>query len=58
MAAGMCKFTTLGREYLLEKPEIISAAQARQAFPFPLRMMLRARRLDQFLWAHRKSDDL
>jgi hypothetical protein len=53
MTAGQCKLLTRGREYVLERPEILSAEQALAAFPLPTRLLLRARDIQQFLWVHR-----
>lgn len=56
MAAGVCKVKTLGYEYELEKPQIIPASQALRAFPLLWRLLIKARRLNQFLWVRRKEE--
>jgi hypothetical protein len=53
MAAGGCILKTLGQEYVLERPEIIPASQALNAFPALTRRMLTTRGIDQFLWVHK-----
>jgi deazaflavin-dependent oxidoreductase (nitroreductase family) len=53
MAAGRFTLRTKGRDYLLERPEIIPAAQALGAYPALLRRVIRAQRTRDFLWAHR-----
>jgi deazaflavin-dependent oxidoreductase (nitroreductase family) len=54
MAAGTCLLTTRGREYLLERPEIIPASKALEAYPPLFRLMYQARGIQQFLWVHRQ----
>jgi deazaflavin-dependent oxidoreductase (nitroreductase family) len=53
MAAGRFTLRTKGRDYLLERPEIIPAAQALGAYPALLRRVIRAQRTRDFVWAHR-----
>ena len=53
MAAGSFTLRTKGRDYLLERPEIIPAAQALGAYPALLRRIMRAQRTRDFVWAHR-----
>ena len=53
MAAGRFALRTKGRDYPLERPEIIPAAQALVAFPRWQRWMLGTRRIQDFVWAHR-----
>src|SRR6266568_5484406 len=53
MAAGRFTLRTKGRDYLLERPEIIAARQALPAFPALYRRMLRSRGTGDFVWAHR-----
>jgi len=55
MAAGGCVLKTAGQEYRLERPEIIPASQALNAFPALTKRMLITRGIDQFLWVHKPS---
>jgi hypothetical protein len=55
MAAGQCRLLTRGREYVLERPEILSAEQALPALPLLMRLLYRAQGIQQFLWVHRKA---
>lgn len=52
MAAGRFTLRTKGRDYLLQRPEIIAPAQALPAFPALTRLMLRSRNIQDFVWAH------
>jgi deazaflavin-dependent oxidoreductase (nitroreductase family) len=52
MAAGRFTLRTKGRGYLLERPEIIAAAQALPAFPSWLQRMMRSRGTQYFVWGH------
>jgi hypothetical protein len=52
MAAGQCLLKTRGHEYKLEKPEIIPASQAIDAFPSFTRHIFKSRGIQQFLWVH------
>jgi deazaflavin-dependent oxidoreductase (nitroreductase family) len=52
MATGQLTLRTKGRDYLLERPEIIPPAQALPPFPALSRMMLRSRNIHDFVWAH------
>ena len=56
MAAGTCTLKTRGQEYTLEKPEIIPASQALEAFPPFFRFYYRSRGIQQFLWAHSQPE--
>jgi hypothetical protein len=53
MAAGRFALRTKGRDYPLERPEIVPVAQALVAFPLWQRWMLRTRRIRDFVWARR-----
>jgi deazaflavin-dependent oxidoreductase (nitroreductase family) len=53
MAAGRFTLRTKGRDYLLERPEIIPPAQALAAYPTLLRRLMRAQEIQDFVWAHR-----
>jgi hypothetical protein len=57
MAAGRFTLRTKGRDHVLERPEIIPPAPALAAFPPWQRWMLRARRIQDFVWAHRTEAD-
>ncbi len=52
MAAGECILKTRGQEFQLEKPEIIPASEALQAYPLLFRFYYRVSRVRQFLWVH------
>ncbi len=52
MAAGKCILKTRGQEYQLERPEIIPASQALQAYPPLFRFYYRMSGIRQFLWVH------
>ena len=53
MAAGRFTLRTKGRDYLLERPELIAPAQALAAYPALLRGIMRSQRTQAFVWAHR-----
>ena len=53
MAAGRFTLRTKGRDYLLERPELIAPAQALAAYPALLRRIMRSQRTQDFVWAHR-----
>jgi hypothetical protein len=53
MAAGRFTLQTKGRDYPLERPEIIAPAQALPAYPALYRRMMRTRNIQHFAWAHR-----
>jgi deazaflavin-dependent oxidoreductase (nitroreductase family) len=53
MAAGKCILKTRGQEYVLGRPEIISASQALPAYPSLFRFVYKSRGIQQFLWVHR-----
>ena len=55
MAAGQCLLQTGGKEYRLERPEIVPASQAERAFPPLLRWLNRSRGIREFLWVHRRE---
>jgi hypothetical protein len=52
IAAGFCILKTRGQEYRLERPEIIPASQALDAYPPLFKFYYRTARIKQFLWAH------
>jgi deazaflavin-dependent oxidoreductase (nitroreductase family) len=53
MAAGRFTLRTKGRDYQLERPELIPAAQALAAYSALLRRIMRSQRTQAFVWAHR-----
>jgi deazaflavin-dependent oxidoreductase (nitroreductase family) len=53
MAAGRFTLRTKGRDYLLERPELIAPAQALGAYPTLLRRIMRSQQTQAFVWAHR-----
>ena len=52
MAAGRFTLQTKGRDYQLERPEIITPAQALCAYPTLYRRKMRSRGIQDFVWAH------
>jgi deazaflavin-dependent oxidoreductase (nitroreductase family) len=52
MAAGRFVLRTKGSDHPLERPQIIPPAQALAAFPPWQGWMLRARKIQDFVWAH------
>jgi len=57
MAAGRFVLRSKGRDYILERPEIIPAARALPAFPLWQRAMLKRRNIQAFVWGHRANTD-
>ncbi len=55
MAAGRFTLRTKGRDYPLERPEIIPSAQALAAYPALLRRIMRSQKTRDFVWAHRAA---
>jgi hypothetical protein len=53
LAAGTFTLRTKGRDYLLERPEIISPTLALPAFPVLSRRTMRSRGIQDFVWGHR-----
>jgi deazaflavin-dependent oxidoreductase (nitroreductase family) len=53
MAAGRFTLRTKGRDYPLERPELIAPAQALAAYPALLRRIMRSQQTQAFVWAHR-----
>jgi hypothetical protein len=54
MSAGRCILKTAGQEYELERPEILSASQAWEAYPPLFRLVYKLQGTSEFLWAHQK----
>jgi deazaflavin-dependent oxidoreductase (nitroreductase family) len=53
MAAGRFTLRTKGRDYPLERPELIPPAQALAAYPALFRRIMRSQQTQAFVWAHR-----
>ena len=53
MAAGRFTLRTKGRDYPLERPELIAPGQALAAYPALLRRIMRSQQTQAFVWAHR-----
>jgi deazaflavin-dependent oxidoreductase (nitroreductase family) len=53
MATGRFTLRTKGRDYRLERPELILPAQALAAYPALLRRIMRSQQTQAFVWAHR-----
>ena len=58
MAAGRFTLRTKGRDYQLERPEIIPPTQALAAYPALLRRIMRSQGIEHFVWAHRAGPSL
>jgi deazaflavin-dependent oxidoreductase (nitroreductase family) len=56
LAAGTCTLKWHGQEYRLEKPEIIPASQAIEAFPRWKRFLAVRMGMKQYLWVHRPHE--
>jgi hypothetical protein len=54
LSAGRCILKTAGQEYELERPEILSASQAWEAYPPLFRFVYKLQGTSEFLWAHQK----
>jgi hypothetical protein len=52
MANGGFVLRTKGRDFTLERPEIIPASQALGAYPALLRRTMRVQKIQNFVWAH------
>ena len=52
IAAGKFTLRTKGRDYILERPEIITPALALPAYPPLQRTMMRSRNIQDFVWGH------
>jgi len=52
MAAGGFTLRTKGHDYLLERPEIVTAAVALPAYSALQRRMMRSRNIQDFVWGH------
>jgi len=52
MASDSFTLRTKGRDYQLERPEIIPSSQALAAYPRLWQWTLKRQRIDQFVWAH------
>ena len=57
LAAGKCTLTWMGKEYALEKPELIPAADALKAYPLLVRLLIVAGGMKKFLWLHRARSE-
>ncbi len=56
MAAGKCTLIWKGQEYALEKPEMIPAAFALEAYPLWVRFVSTALGTKQYVWLHRQRE--
>jgi deazaflavin-dependent oxidoreductase (nitroreductase family) len=57
LAAGKCTLTWMGKEYALETPELIPAADALEAYPLLVRLLVVAGGMKKFLWLHRARSE-
>lgn len=53
--AGSGTLTWKGRNFALEKPEIVSGPQPLRAWPIRSRIMLQLAGIDDFVWLHQRS---
>ena len=57
LTAGKCTLTWNGQEYALERPEVISKAEAMKAYPLGVRPFLAGGAgQNKFLWLHRAAN--
>jgi hypothetical protein len=47
----------MGKQYALEKPELIPAADALKAYPLLVRLLVVAGGMKKFLWLHRARSE-
>jgi deazaflavin-dependent oxidoreductase (nitroreductase family) len=52
LAAGKCRLTWNGKEYSLERPELIPAAEAMKAYPLLVKPFIVGPGTKTFLWLH------
>jgi deazaflavin-dependent oxidoreductase (nitroreductase family) len=52
LAAGKCTLTWNGKEYALERPELIPAAEAMKAYPLLVKPFIVGPGTKTFLWLH------
>ena len=59
LAARRCTLTWNGKDYALENPEVIPAAEARKAYPLLVKPFLAAQAAEtkKFIWLHRSNSD-
>lgn len=57
LAAGMCALKWMGREYALERPELLPISQAMNAYPLLVRPFIVVPGTKQALWLHRRPQD-
>ena len=57
LAAGKCTLTWNGKEYELEKPELIPRALAMKAYPLLVKPFLVAPGTNKFIWLHRAESE-
>jgi deazaflavin-dependent oxidoreductase (nitroreductase family) len=55
-AAGKCTLKFMGREYALERPEVIPISQALSAYPLLVRPFIWAGETKLFVWLHRQQE--
>ena len=53
LASGKCTLTWNGKDYALERPEVISAAKAMKAYPLLVKPFLIVGGTKTFVWLHR-----
>ncbi|MBV8346558.1 MAG: hypothetical protein JOZ49_03180 [Mycolicibacterium sp.] len=56
LAAGKCTLTWNGKDYSLERPELIPISDALKAYPLPVRPFIVAAGMKKFLWLHRSLE--
>jgi deazaflavin-dependent oxidoreductase (nitroreductase family) len=57
LSTGRVTLVTRGRAHALERPELIAKPEALRAYPCWQRLILNARGVEDFLWAHEHTFD-
>jgi hypothetical protein len=55
LAAGKCTLTWNGKDYALERPELIRRAEAIKAYPLLVRPFVIGAGMNKFIWLHRSA---
>jgi hypothetical protein len=55
LAAGKCTLTWNGKDYALERPELIPRAEAIKAYPLLVRPFVIGAGMNKFIWLHRSA---
>jgi deazaflavin-dependent oxidoreductase (nitroreductase family) len=57
LAAGNCTLTWNGKDYPLQRPEVIPPSEALKAYPPLVRPFIVAAGMNKFLWLHRPAQE-